>query len=104
MGAAAVPAVGLGLAATGVKMFGDYESSRGAAAGDQFRAEELQRSAQYGDLKANQVGAQMTRNLAITLGKLDATRAAGHTDPFSPTGAAVRDETSAIGTEEKTMK
>ena len=103
MGAAAA-AGGLGLAATGLKMFGDYESSRATAAGDQFRAQELQRSAEYGELKATQVNAQMTRNLAITLGKLDATRAAGHTDPFSPTGMAVRDETSDIATSEKTMR
>ena len=103
MGAAGM-AGGLGLATTGVKMFGDYESSQATNVGDQFRAQELERSAEYGELKANQVNAQMTRNLAITLGKLDATRAAGHTDPFSPTGAAVRDMTSDIGTEEKTMK
>src|SRR5690348_2206796 len=105
MGAAVGPAaLGLSLAGTAVKMFGDYESASATNVGDQFRAEELQRSAEYGELKATQVGAQMTRNLAITLGKLDATRAAGHTDPFSPTGAVVRDATSDIATADKTMK
>jgi hypothetical protein len=104
MGAAAGAAGGLALASTAVKMFGDYESSRGVAAGDKFRAAELDRSAQYGDLKANQAAEQMTRNLSITLAHIDATRAAGHTDPFSPTGMAVRGATEQIGTEQETMK
>jgi hypothetical protein len=104
MGAAAAPAVGLGLAATGVKMFGDYESAQGAAAGDEFRAETLARAAQYGDLQANQVNAQLTRNLAITLAHIDATRAAGHADPFSPSGEAVREATSDIATQQKEMR
>jgi len=99
-----IAASGLSLAGTGVKMFGDYESAQATSVGDKFRAEELQRSAEYGELKATQVNAQMTRNLAITLGKLDATRAAGHVDPFSPTGEAVRQATSDIATEDKTMK
>lgn len=102
MGAAA--ASGLSLASTGLNMFGEYESSRGNAAGDQYRAEVLDRAAQYGELKATQTNAQMTRNLAISLGKLDTIRAAGHTDPFSPTGAAVRQTESDIGTEQKNIK
>jgi hypothetical protein len=55
-------------------------------------------------LQATQVNAQMTRNLAISLGKLDAIRAGGHADPFSPTGAAVRQTESDIGTEQKNIK
>jgi hypothetical protein len=35
----------MSLAATGLQMFGQYVSSRGVAAGDQYRAEELQRAA-----------------------------------------------------------
>ena len=95
MGQAA--AGGLSLAATGFKMYGDYLSSRGTAQGDVFKAEELEQQAQYGELKATQTNAQMTKNLAITLGHVDAVRAAAHTDPTSPTGAAVRGEIEATG-------
>jgi hypothetical protein len=103
MGAAAVPAAaaGLSLASTGFKMAGEYESSRGTAAADIYTAQELEQQAQYGELKATQTNAQMTRNLAITLGHIDAVRAAAHTDPSSPTGAAVRGEREMLGTEAK---
>jgi hypothetical protein len=93
--------MGLSLAATGFKMAGDYVSSRGTAAGDVYKAEVLEQQAQYGELKATQTNAQMTRNLAITLGHVDAVRAAAHTDPSSPTGAAVRGEIEEVGTEKK---
>jgi hypothetical protein len=96
MGAAGA-AGGMSLAATGFKMYGDYVSSRGEAAGDVYKSELLEQQAQYGRLKATQTNAQLTRNLAITLGHVDAVRAAGHTDPFSPTGAAVRGEMEATG-------
>jgi hypothetical protein len=102
MGGAA--GAGFSLAATGFKMAGDYLSSRGTAAGDVFKAEELEQQAKYGELKATQTNAQLTRNLAITLGHIDAVRAAAHTDPTSPTGAAVRGEVEAIGTEQKNIK
>jgi hypothetical protein len=102
MGAAApVAAVGLSLAATGTKVAGEYYSSRGASQADVYKAELLEQQAQYGELKAQQTNAQMTRNLAITLGHIDAVRAAAHTDATSPTGAAVRGMTEEIGTERK---
>src|ERR1700680_4080712 len=100
--AAAGPA--LSIAAIGLKAGGDYTKSRGVAAEDKYRAAELDRAAQYGDLKADQTNAQMTRNLSISLGQLDAIRAAGHNDPTSPTGAAVRDFTEGVGTEQKNIK
>ena len=99
MGAAA--AGGMSLAGMGFKMYGDYLSSRGAAQADVYKAEVLEEQAQYGKLKATQTNAQMTRNLAITLGHIDAVRAAAHTDPTSPTGAAVRGVTEQIGEERK---
>jgi len=88
---------GMSLAATGFAMYSEYLSSRGTAAGEKFKAEELEQQAQYGDLKATQTNAQMTKNLAITLGHIDAVRSAMHTDPTSPTGAAVRGEIEATG-------
>lgn len=97
-------AVGLSLGSMAFKAGGDYMSSRGEAAADTFKAEELDAAAQYGELKANQTNAQMTRNLSITLGHIDAVRAAARTDPTSPTGAAVRDYVEYTGTEDKNIK
>jgi hypothetical protein len=97
MGAAGAAAGGLSLAATGFKMLGDYTSSRAMAGADVYQSELLEQQATYGRLKATQTNAQITKNLAITLGHVDAVRAAMHTDPTSPTGAAVRGEMEATG-------
>jgi hypothetical protein len=94
---------GMSLAGIGFKMLGDYTSSRAEAGAEVFKAEQLEQQAQYGELKAKETNAQMTRNLAITLGHVDAVRAASHTDPTSPTGAAVRGTMEQIGTEQKEM-
>jgi hypothetical protein len=99
MGQAA--AGGASLAATGFKVYSDYIQSRGTSEADIYKAEVLQQQAQYGELKATQTNAQLTRNLAITLGHIDAVRAASHTDPTSPTGAAVRGTIEERGTEAK---
>ena len=99
MGAAgaAGAAGGMSLAATGFKVLGDYVSSRAEAGGERYKSELLEQQAEFGRLKAVQTNAQLTRNLAITLGHVDAVRAAMHTDPTSPTGAAVRGEMEATG-------
>jgi len=102
MGAAGA-AGGMSLAATGFKMLGDYTSSRAEAGADVYKSEVLEEQATYGRLKATQTNAQMTKNLAITLGHVDAVRAAAHTDPSSPTGAAVRGEYEYEGTEKKNI-
>ena len=92
---------GMSLAATGFKMLGDYTTSRAEAGAERFKAEELEQQAQYGELKAKQTNAQMTQRLAVTLGHVDAVRAAAHTDPSSPTGAAVRGMREELGEEAK---
>jgi hypothetical protein len=112
--AEAVPAIAAvsSIASVGLNVFGaeakgqsqaaaDRVQAQGIAAGDEFRAAELDRAAQYGELKATQTGAQLTRNLNITLGNIDAIRSAAHDDPTSPTGAAIRDYAEATGTEQK---
>ena len=96
MGAAGA-AGGMSLAATGFKMLGDYTSSRAEAGADVYKSELLEQQAEFGRTKATQTNAQLTRNLAITLGHVDAIRAAAHVDPGSPTGAAVRGEMEATG-------
>jgi hypothetical protein len=102
--ASGAAAGGLGLLGAGFKAYTDIIGAEATKAGDEFKAAELQRQADYGRLKATQTNAQMTRNLAITLGHMDAVRAAAHTDPTSPTGAAVRGTVEDIGTEQKGIK
>ena len=69
---------------------GDMVSAFGTFSADKYQAAEQEQAAQYGELKATQTNAALTRNLNQTLGNIDAVRAAARTDPTSPTGAAVR--------------
>lgn len=94
---------GLSLAATGFKMLSDKTTAEATKAGDIFKAEELEQQAQYGELKALQTGGQMTKNIDITLRNIDAVRAAAHTDPSSPTGAALLSEVEQTLTEKKNI-
>jgi hypothetical protein len=91
----------LSLASTGFSAFGQREAARGQSAADLYKAEQLQRAAEYGELKAQQTGAQMTRNLMQTLGNIDATRAAGHIDPTSPSAVAVHDYVESTGSQQR---
>jgi hypothetical protein len=104
MGQAAAAASGLSVAATGLKAFGDITKAQGTKSVDEFQAAQLERAAQYGELKAVQTNAQLTRNMNITLGHIDAVRAAARTDITSPTGAAVRDYTEEQMTEQKEIQ
>jgi hypothetical protein len=101
--AAAIPAV-LSLASVGLSAAGTMTKAQGVAAGDTYQSEVLQQQVEYGELKATQTNAQLTRNLTMTLGNIDAVRAAAHGDPSDPTNAAVRDYVEATGTEQKDIK
>ena len=76
----------------------------GTSNADQYQAKEMEQAAQYGDLKAVQTNAALTRNLNQTLGNIDAVRAAQRTDPTSPTGAAVRNTVEATATSDKNIQ
>jgi hypothetical protein len=103
MGAAG-GASALSLASMGLSAAGSLMTGFGKSTADTFQAEMLDRQAQYKGLEAAQTNAQMIRNLGITLGNIDAVRAASHDNPASPTGAAVRDYTEQVGTEQKNIK
>jgi hypothetical protein len=94
----------LSLASMGLTAASDIEKGQGTAAADEYKAATLDRSAQYGELKATQTNAQLTRNLVISLGNIDAVRAAARTDPTSPTGVAVRDYVEQTATERKNIQ
>lgn len=91
-----VASAALGAAATMLQ-------AQGTADSYDYKAGQLEVAAQYGDLRAVQTGAQLTRQLNQTLGNIDAVRAAVHADPNSVTGAAFRDNQDRIGNEQKSI-
>lgn len=104
MGAAAGPVGGvMSIASVGLSAMSTLDKAEGQKAANDFQAAELDRAAEYGDLKAVQTGASMTQKLNMTLGNIDVIRAAAHTDPTSPTGAAVRDYSEDLGTNQKNI-
>lgn len=102
-GSAGAGASGSSIASIGLQTYATLLKSQGTATADTYQAQRLDVAAQYGDLKASQTAAAMTRNLNTTLGNIDAVRAAANADPTSPTGAAFRDNQEAIGTTNKTI-
>jgi hypothetical protein len=90
----------LSLASVGFSAMGSIEGGQGQAAADKYQAEVLDREAQYGELKATQTNAEMTRNLSSTLANIDAVQAARHVAP-GPTTMAVRGQTEYVGDEKK---
>jgi hypothetical protein len=94
----------LSLASVGFSAAGSLVGAQGTSAADKYQAEQFKRDAAYGELKATQTNADLTRNLTMTLGHIDAIRAAGRLDPTSPTSAAVRGQAEEIGTEQKNIK
>lgn len=93
----------LSLASAGLGAAGKGLAAQGTSTADLFKAQQLEEAATYGELKAAQTNAQMTRNLAITLGNIDASRAASRSDPSDPSNVAVRDITEEIGTTAKNI-
>lgn len=65
----------------------------GENAGDQAQADRLDRAAEYGHAAAEETNAQLSENLNVQLGNIDAVRAAARVDPTSPTTAALSDRT-----------
>lgn len=100
-GAAGSAASGTSIASIGMQTYATLLKSQGEATGYAYQADRMEKAAEYGDLKATQTSAQMTRNLNTTLGNIDAVRAAANTDPTSPTGVAVRDYAEDIGNEQR---
>jgi hypothetical protein len=94
---------GFSIAGAGLGAYGDVLKGEGIQAGDEFKAATLENAAARGRVAATEVGADYTRKIATDLGNIDALRAANHTDPTSPTGAAIRDYHEQIGTTQKTI-
>lgn len=98
MGAAAGAVSGISsIASIGLSAYSAHEKGVGAKAASDYKADTLERSAEYGELKAAQTGAALRERLAKTLGTIDTVRAAAGADPTSPTGAQVRDWSENLG-------
>jgi hypothetical protein len=89
------------LASLGLSAYSTMLKAEGTAKADEWQAAKLDNAAKYGELKAVQTGAQMSRSLNTTLGNIEAVRAAARADPNSPTGAAILDEQQQLGTEQR---
>jgi hypothetical protein len=103
MGGAAAGASGLSIAGAGLSAYSSILQGQGVAAGDTYKAASLENAAARGRVAAVQTGASASEKLAADLGNIDAVRAAAHDDPTSPTGAAIRDWSEALGTTNKSI-
>jgi hypothetical protein len=101
-GAKGAGATGGSLASVGLEAYATMLKGQSVADADEFQAAKLDQAATYGDLKADQTGAAMSRSLNQTLGNIEAVRAAARADPLSPTGQAILDEQEQLGTEART--
>lgn len=101
MGAGAAIGGALSLASAGLSAYGETLKAKGVAEGDIYKSEQLERAAEYGELKATQTGGQMTRNLNMTLAHIDTIRAAARSDPSSPSNFAARSSVEAVGIEQR---
>jgi hypothetical protein len=90
-------------ASSGLDAYSSWLKGAGDQASDDYRAQRAETAAGYARLDAVQTGAALSTKLSNALGTIDAMRAAAHTDPTSPTGAAVRDTQEQIGLTQKSI-
>jgi hypothetical protein len=87
----------------GLSAYSDVLKGEGTQSADNYKAASLDAAAQRGKVAAVETGAEETIKLDNTLSTIDAVRAAAHTDPTSPTGAAVRDWNETLGLNKKSI-
>lgn len=90
MGISTAVATAASVAGAGSSIAGTIMSAKGQKAADNFQSAELSERAQIGQAKAAEVSNNIEQRLNLSLGQLDAVRAAAHDDPTSPTAAALR--------------
>jgi hypothetical protein len=92
------------LAGAGATAYGAVEQAKGTKAADTFQANVDKTRAEYAGAAAAETNATLTDKLATTLGNIDVIRAAGHTDPTSPTTRALRDRATEVSNQERAIK
>jgi hypothetical protein len=100
-GGAGAGASGSSIASIGLQTYATLLKAQGTATANEYQADRLETAAQYGELKATQTSAGMTRNMNNVLGNIQAIRAAANADPNSPTGAAVYDDQERLGDDQR---
>jgi hypothetical protein len=104
MGAAAPVAAVASIASAGLTAYGQYAGGQAKNAADIYQSQRLDRAAEYGRVAAVQTNVQGVEKLDITLGNIDAVRAAGNIDPSSPTTEAIRERTSYLSERDTNIK
>lgn len=97
-------AAGAAIGAAGLQAYGSYESGKAQQSADQYQSNLLTQKAQYEKIAADETNATMTDRLATTLGNIDVTRAAMHTDPTSPTTMALRSRATEVMNQERAIR
>jgi threonine dehydrogenase-like Zn-dependent dehydrogenase len=92
------------VAGAGATAYGAVESAKGTQAADKFQANVDKTRAEYAGAAAAETNASLTDKLATTLGNIDVIRAAGHTDPTSPTTMALRSRAAEVSNQERAIK
>jgi hypothetical protein len=92
------------IAGAGATAFSAVEQAKGTQAADQFQANVDKTKAEYAGAAAAETNASLTDKLATTLGNIDVIRAAGHTDPTSPTTMALRARATEVSNQERAIK
>ncbi len=90
MGAVAGVSAGAGLLASAAS---NVVNAEGTNAADQAQSQILAEQASMGQVAATETNANSIAQLTSTLGNIDTVRAAGHDNPASPTGMALRETT-----------
>lgn len=93
----------MSIAGAGLGAYSQIVSAQGVQQGDIFKADILEANAKRGEVAAVQTGADYSRKLSVDLGNIDAMRAARHTDPNSPTGAAISGTHEQLGLAQKSI-
>lgn len=99
----AAGASGASVASIALSSYSDILKGEGTEAAYNYKASALENAAARGRVAAAQTGAAESIKITSTLGMIDATRAAAHADPTSPTGAAVRDWNEQLGLTKKAI-
>jgi hypothetical protein len=89
-------ASGASIGSAALSAFGAITKAQGTKAADDFQASKAERAAEFGKLQAGLTDTVMREQLNTTLSNIDVIRAAAHTDPTSPTTAALEDKQSML--------
>jgi hypothetical protein len=81
----------------GLAALGHISQGYATSSADQLKAEQAQMAAEIGRQQALSTDTTMRQRMNITLGNIEAIRAAGHADQTSPTTAALLDRERAAG-------